>query len=49
MTSAVVSTVLIAVAFTALLLWIFRPNSKRHYDQCSQIPLKDERGSKSEE
>lgn len=48
MNFAIISTVSIAVAFFSLLLWIFRPNSKKLYDKISQIPLKDDRGTKSE-
>jgi cbb3-type cytochrome oxidase subunit 3 len=38
----ILSTILVCVSCIGLLLWVFRPNSKSAYDECSMIPLRDE-------
>lgn len=35
-------TVLIAIAWLCIMLWIFRPGSKKKYDKYSAIPTKDD-------
>jgi cbb3-type cytochrome oxidase subunit 3 len=40
---AVISTLLVTVSFISIVLWAFRPNSKKHYDRVSRIPLRDDK------
>jgi len=41
-----ISTVVVVIASISIVLWVFRPNSKKLYDQASQIPLKDDERKK---
>ncbi len=36
------ATVLMAVAFLGVCLWVFRPNSKRLYDEAASLPFLEE-------
>ncbi|AIF81775.1 hypothetical protein I862_06105 [endosymbiont of Acanthamoeba sp. UWC8] len=41
--------ILMLLSFIGIVAWVFRPHSKKKYEEYSQIPLKDEKGTKQGE
>jgi cbb3-type cytochrome oxidase subunit 3 len=39
-------TILLCISCIGIVLWVFRPDSKKVYDEYKMIPMKDEHGRK---
>ena len=37
------SLVFFFVFFSGVLFWTFRPKSKKHYEECGEIPVKEDK------